>query len=139
MSYPGDENPKWRKREPPTWSPQSPPQPYEDMPYGHPPHEQQPPIWQEQAPRPQFQPAPPTNGLAIASLILSISAFVALPLVGSIGGVVCGHMARSQLRRSQSGTQGDGLALAGLIVGWIGIAFYVLVIGLIAVGLGLSL
>jgi hypothetical protein len=143
MSYPGDENPKWRKREPPTWSPQPPPPPlsYEEM-YGHPPYErpeQQPPIWQEQAPRPQFQALPPTNGLAIAALILAISSFVALPLVGSIAGVVCGHIARGQIRRSREPVRGDGLALAGLVVGWVGIVFYVLLIGLIAVGIGLSL
>ena len=114
MSYPGDENPMFRKREQPTWQPgtAAPGQPYGD----------QQPVWQEQARPPQFQPAPPTNGLAIASLILSISAFVALPLIGSIAGVVCGHMARSQLRQRRG--EGDGLALAGLIIGWIGIAFY---------------
>jgi hypothetical protein len=120
-----DENPMFRKREPPTWQQ-----------YGQPPYGDQQPVWQEQ-PRPQFQPAPPTNGLAIASLILSISAFIALPLIGSVGGVVCGHMARAQLRRAQDGSQGDGLALAGLIVGWIGIAFYVGLIALIVIGLSL--
>jgi hypothetical protein len=119
MSYPGDENPMFRKREQPTWT--QPGQPPVGQPYG----EQQ-PVWQEQARPPQFQPAPPTNGLAIASLILSISAFVALPLIGSIAGVVCGHMARSQLRQRRG--EGDGLALAGLIIGWIGIGFYALLL-----------
>ena len=120
MSYPGDENPMFRKREPPTWQPygqQTPGQPYGD----------QQPVWQEQQ-RPQFQRTPPTNGLAITSLVLSIASFVALPLIGSIGGVVCGHIARDQLRRSREPEQGDGLALAGLIIGWIGIAFYVLLL-----------
>jgi hypothetical protein len=142
----GDDHPMFRKREPPTWQPQPqpPPQPYEDMPYGHPPyerpqHEQQPPIWQEQAPRPQFQPSPPTNGLAIASLVLAISAFVALPLIGSVGGVICGHMARSQLRRSGYADRGDGLALAGLIIGWVGVAFYVGMIVLFVLALGFTL
>jgi hypothetical protein len=120
MSYPGDENPMFRKREPPTWQPhgqQAPGQPYGD----------QQPVWQDQQ-RPQFQRTPPTNGLAITSLVLSIASFVALPLIGSIGGVVCGHIARDQLRRSREPEQGDGLALAGLIIGWIGIAFYVLLL-----------
>ena len=136
----GDDNPLFRKREPPTWQPppQVRPQPYEDMPYGHPPYEQRPPVWQEQATRPQFETAPPANGLAIASLILAISAFVALPLIGSIGGVVCGHMARSQLRRTGYAERGDGLALAGVIIGWVGIAFYVGMIALL-VALGISM
>ena len=114
MSYPGDENPMFRKREAPTW------QPYDQPPAGQPYGDQQ-PIWQEQQ-RPQFQPAPSTNGLAIASLILSISSFIVLPVIGSIAGVICGHIARSQLRQRPG--EGDGLALAGLIVGWIGIAVY---------------
>ena len=84
---------------------------------------------------PQFQPSPPTSGLAIASLILSISAFVALPLVGSIAGVVCGHMARSKLRQSGYASEGNGLALAGVIIGWVGIAFWVGLIALIVIGL----
>ena len=118
MSFPGDESPKFRKREPPTWQP-----------YGQPLGDQQ-PVWHEQQ-RPQFQPAPPTNVLAIASLILSISSFVALPLIGSIAGVVCGHIARSQLRESRYASEGNGVALAGLIIGWVGIAFYVLLLLLI--------
>jgi len=117
MSLPGDENPKWRKREPPTWQPQHQPPPGE--PYGA-----QQPIWQEQPHYPPYQPSPPTNGLAIASLILSISAFVALPLIGSIAGVVCGHMARSKQRQGNYASEGGGLALAGLIIGWVGVAFY---------------
>ena len=125
-----DENPMFRKREPPTWQPYG--QPAPGPPYGD-----QQPVWQEQQ-RPQFQPSRGTNGLAITSLILSIASFVALPLIGSIGGVVCGHIARGQLRRSREHEQGDGLALAGVIVGWIGIAFYVGILLLFVVALGLT-
>jgi hypothetical protein len=130
MSLPGDDNPnpQWRKREPPMWSPQGQQPPA-------PPLGDQQPVWQEQPRPPQFQPSPPTSGLAIASLILSISAFVALPLVGSLAGVVCGHMARSKLRQSGYASEGNGLALAGVIIGWVGIAFYVGLIALIVIGL----
>jgi hypothetical protein len=115
MSWQDDDSPKFRKREQPVWT--------------QPTYGEQQPTWQEQRPpQPQYQPAPPTNGLAIASLILSISAFVALPLIGSIAGVICGHMARAQLRRAQYAQEGNGLALAGLIVGWVGIAFYALLL-----------
>jgi hypothetical protein len=44
--------------------------------------------------------------------------------------VVCGHVARNQIRRT--GEQGARMALAGLILGWIGVGFTVLVV-LIAV------
>jgi hypothetical protein len=52
--------------------------------------------------------APPTNTLAIVALVL---AFV-VPL----GGIICGHIARGQIKRTGEG--GDGLALAGLIIGY---------------------
>lgn len=56
-----------------------------------------------------YTPGPPTNTLAIISLVLS--------LVGvSLGGVICGHIALSQIRRT--GESGHGLALAGVIIGY---------------------
>ena len=77
--------------------------------------------------------APPpmarTNSLAITSMICGIAQFMFGPLA-TIPAVVCGHMARSQIRRT--GEQGAGMALAGLILGWIGVGFTVLVV-LIAV------
>jgi hypothetical protein len=72
-------------------------------------------------------PAPPpalrTNGLAIASLVCGVAQMMLWPLA-TIPAVVLGHVARSQIRRT--GEQGAGLALAGLILGWIGIGFAVL-------------
>ena len=58
----------------------------------------------------------PTNTLAILSLVM---AFVFSPV-----GLVLGIVARRQIR--QTGEQGDGLALAGIIVGGIGTALAVL-------------
>ncbi len=79
------------------------------------------------------QPAPGTPGLAVAALFVSLVGLTFFPIVGSIGGLVLGYrarleLARDQLRRSREPEQGDGLALAGLIIGWIGIAFYVLLL-----------
>lgn len=59
--------------------------------------------------------APPqgkTNVLAIVSLVLSI-------LWISIPGVVCGHIALNQIKKT--GENGRGLAIAGLVVGYVGI------------------
>jgi hypothetical protein len=74
-------------------------------------------------------PAPPqfakTNALAITSLTCGIAQIMFGPLA-TIPAVVCGHMARSQIRRT--GEQGAGMALAGLILGWIGVGFTVLVL-----------
>ena len=74
-------------------------------------------------PAPGYGPYPPqyrrpTNTLAILSLVL---AFVFAPV-----GLIMGIMARKQIR--QTGEDGDGLALAGIIVGGIFTAFFVLLI-----------
>jgi hypothetical protein len=67
---------------------------------------------------------PKTNTLAIVSLIASISAYVILPFVGSIVGVITGHISLSQIK--QTGENGRGMALTGTILGWVGIGFAVL-------------
>jgi len=58
---------------------------------------------------------PPTNGLAIASLVCSLAG-LAVGLSAPVGAIL-GHVARRQIR--ERGEQGDGMALAGIIVGWI--------------------
>jgi hypothetical protein len=63
-----------------------------------------------------YPPQRNTNGLAIAALVVSCASLVTCPLLGGVGAVL-GHVARRQVRRS--GEEGDGLALAGIIVGWI--------------------
>jgi hypothetical protein len=63
---------------------------------------------------------PSTSGTAIASLIFGILSWLMLPVVGAIIAVILGHIARNEIRRAPPGTiEGDGLALAGLILGWI--------------------
>jgi hypothetical protein len=59
--------------------------------------------------------APKTNGLAIASLICSCAGLFFLPV---IPGIVLGFVARSQIRRSNGSQRGDGLAIAGIIIGF---------------------
>ena len=73
--------------------------------------------------------ARPTNTLAIVSLVAGVACWVVAPFVGAIVAVVTGHMARSQIRRTGEG--GEGMALAGLILGYIHLALVVLVGGLI--------
>jgi len=55
-----------------------------------------------------------TNTLAIVSLVASILGGFA------IVGIITGHMALNQIKRT--GENGRGLALAGLIVGYIAVA-----------------
>lgn len=62
-----------------------------------------------------------TSGYAIASLILGIAGFFVIPIVPSILAVVFGQKAREELRRDPT-LGGEGLATAGIVLGWVGIA-----------------
>jgi hypothetical protein len=103
--------------------------------YSPPPGQQyngpQPPYPAYQQPYSPYPPAPPTNGLAIAALVCGAGGFVIG--LSFIPAIICGHLARRQIR--QTGEQGAGLALAGLILGYVGI---VLFIALIAVFVGIA-
>ena len=72
--------------------------------------------------------AKPTNGLAVASLILSI---IWLAGLGSVLAVIFGIVARRQIRASAGRQGGEGLALAGALVGVVGILGLVLVVTLV--------
>ena len=62
-----------------------------------------------------------TSGYAIASLILGIAGFFVVPIVPSILAVVFGQKAKEELRRDPT-LGGEGLATAGIVLGWVGIA-----------------
>ena len=64
------------------------------------------------------------NNYAMASLILSIAAFVGLGPLGSISGIICGISAIKKF--SSAGViEGHGMARAGIVIGWIGLALFV--------------
>jgi competence protein ComGC len=63
-----------------------------------------------------------TAGVAIASLVLGILGLTCVGPLGAIPAVICGHIAWSKIKHSAGALQGEGLALAGLITGYIGIA-----------------
>lgn len=69
-----------------------------------------------------------TNSLAVVSLVCSILGWTLLPFLGSIVAIVCGHMARSEIRRNPQTQEGDGLAVAGLVLGYLVIALSVLAV-----------
>jgi hypothetical protein len=67
----------------------------------------------------------PTSGAAIASLVCGIAGmFLFFP--ATIPAIICGHVARARIRRTGEG--GAGLALAGLILGYLGLVIVVAVI-----------
>lgn len=68
-----------------------------------------------------------TSGKAIASLVLGIGGFVIFPFVLSILAIVFGHQAKREIAQRQ-GLGGAGLATAGIVLGWIGVALVVLAV-----------
>jgi hypothetical protein len=80
--------------------------------------------------RPSFVQPARTNGLAIASPILGLFWFGWL---GSILAIVLGHIALSQIDRSQGAQSGRGFAVAGLALGYFGM-LTLAVVALFALG-----
>lgn len=112
---PGGQNqPAYGQQQPGYGQPQPQPQPQQQpypqqgpvQPYAQQPYAQQPYAQPAYAPYPQ---PPGTNVLAIVAIITGF--------LFPIAGIICGHIARKQIR--QTGEQGDGLALTGLIVGYV--------------------
>lgn len=73
-----------------------------------------------------------TSGLAIASLICGIL-FLFFPL--SIVAVVFGHVSLSQIKKSAGRLRGRGLAIAGLVLGYLGIAIIPLILIIAAIAI----
>lgn len=65
--------------------------------------------------------ARPTSSLAVVSLVFGILGWTLLPAVGAVVAVITGHMARAEIRRSAGQLEGDGMAVAGLVLGWLAI------------------
>ena len=68
------------------------------------------------------------SSLAIISLVAGILGWTLLPFLGSLGGIIFGHMARGEIRRSNGQLDGDGLAVTGLVLGWINVMLAVLLV-----------
>jgi len=63
------------------------------------------------------------SGLAVGSLVCSIVGIV-LCFVVTIAGIVMGHIAYAKAKRGEA--EGQGVALAGIIVGYVGIGLNIL-------------
>jgi hypothetical protein len=74
-------------------------------------------------------PVPPTNGLAIGSMVCGFAGIVTFGFA-AIPAVILGHIARSQIK--QTGEPGDGMAVTGLVLGYMGILGLLFMILIIA-------
>jgi len=91
------------------------------------------PAW----PVPAYQPAPSgTNSMAIASMVLGVAEFFTAGLT-AIPAVVCGHIARRQMKLTSQ--RGDGLATSGLVLGYMAIIFWSVLIAASLVGVAISI
>ncbi len=74
-----------------------------------------------------FQPASTirrTNGLAVASLVLGILGITGPAfIIGPVLALVFGYRGRDQIDRSGGLEEGRGLAVAGIVLGWVGVGF----------------
>ena len=68
------------------------------------------------------------NALAVTSLIAGLLGWTMLPLLGSIVAIVTGHMARGEIRRQPDRYEGDGMAIAGLVLGYAALAGAILLV-----------
>lgn len=59
-----------------------------------------------------------TSSMAIVSLVAGLLGWTFAPWLGSIIAIITGHMARAEIRLDPNGVEGDGLAVAGLVLGW---------------------
>ena len=71
---------------------------------------------------------PRKSGAAVASLICGILSVSFLPIIlMGIAAVICGHLARGQIRKGGGMVLGEGMATAGLLTGYFGIGLNILV------------
>ena len=75
---------------------------------------------------PQLPPAPQSSTLAIVSLISGIVSWFALPVLGGIVAIITGHMGKNEIKNSGGMIGGEGMATAGLILGYVNIAVWIL-------------
>ena len=67
-----------------------------------------------------------TSAMAIVSLVAGLLGWSLLPVIGSVVAIVTGHLARGEIRRRPDALEGDGLAVAGLVLGYLMVAMAVI-------------
>jgi hypothetical protein len=74
-----------------------------------------------------------TNGLAIAALVSGLLWFT---WIGAVLAVIFGHVARRQIAEARGWQRGEGMALAGLVLGYSGLAVVLFAVLALATGRG---
>lgn len=66
--------------------------------------------------------------LAIVSLVAAIAGWSFLPVIGGVIAIITGHLAKNEIRESEGRLRGDGLATAGLVIGYACVGFFVVIL-----------
>lgn len=85
---------------------------------------------------PSFPPNIPTSTMAVVSLVSGILSWILVPFLGAIVAIITGHMARAEIRRAAGRLQGDGLAVGGLVLGYLQLLLAILAITLLFIFFG---
>ena len=89
----------------------------------------------------QTPPTKPNSNMALASMVLGILGWTILPGLASIAAIITGHMAKKEIKGSMGQLGGDGLATAGLVMGYASVAIVLCVClamaGMMAFGLSI--
>ena len=93
--------------------------------------------------QPSYRTGTSTCSLAVVSLVFGILTWCVLPFVGAIVAIICGHLARGEIRRAppDAALEGDGMAVAGLVLGYVhllvGMTALLVIVGILFLGAGL--
>jgi type IV pilus assembly protein PilA len=79
----------------------------------------------------RYQPAQ-TDGGAVASMVLGIASFaLCLSFITGIPAIILGHISLSKIKKSMGRLKGEGMALAGLILGYISLPFILIIAAIV--------
>lgn len=78
-----------------------------------------------------------TSTSAVLSLVFGLTCWFGLLFVGAIVAIICGHVARAEIRRAPPGNiEGDGMAVAGLVLGYLHLVLWVVAVMILFLFLG---
>lgn len=81
---------------------------------------------QQNVPQNMNYPILPTSTMATVSMVAGILGFFLFPLIASIIAIWTGYEARKETRSVPPRASGDGMATAGIVMGWIQIGLIIL-------------
>ena len=89
-------------------------------------------------PQAPWGPAPPTHSKATTSLVLGICGVALMPLILSIPALVLGYQARREIDASGGAWGGRGQAIAGIVLGWIGLVLGIAIVAFFVFALAID-